>query len=174
MEIGIFLDNYEAGGVESVIANKIQSWPDHGCRFNILYNHLSAGVEKILRNKSLSNVNFVPLRLLTIEGMVYRRGRKIHIRCFGLILRYLFLVYNYFLIKKALKALPCDSFFIHHGGYPGSNSVLSAILAWYSLFSTKSILVIHNLHCKKEFTSLSIRIYYGLFYSKIFNYDLCL
>ena len=50
MRIGIYLENYDVSGVESVICNTINTWPNQTDEFIIVVNRDNDGIDFLRRN----------------------------------------------------------------------------------------------------------------------------
>ena len=146
MMIGIYVENYQAGGVESVILNTIECWPQGGDEFVIIANKEADGVREILRGRLKGNVRFVTSGIVSVPSLQERwPALSGVIRVLGFWGRHLLTLYNVFVLLGRLKQLRLDRLIIHNGGYPGAYSSFSALAASRRLGLPTVVYVIHNL-----------------------------
>jgi len=150
MVIGIYVESYETGGVDSVILNKIKYWPKND-KFIIFYNEEYREINKILKPELKDKVKFIKLNIYTIESICHRfklNNIKIFIRLLGVVAKYFFFIINFLNAIKILNKNKIESLFIHNGGYPGGLSTIPFALAFYLKKKKKSKYVIHSLPLK--------------------------
>ena len=148
MTIAIYIENYECGGLDTVILNKIKNWPNND-KFIIFYNQDYKQINDILKNE-LNNrrVDFVNINIFSLEKIysgLRTNQTKIIIRIAGVFLRYFFFILNFFRILCVLKKYKITELFIHNGGYPGGLSTVPCALAFYMSTKKKSKYIIHSL-----------------------------
>ena len=95
MTIAIYIENYECGGLDAVIVNKIKNWPKND-KFIIFYNKDYKQINDILKNELINyKVDFVNINIFSLEK-IYSRLRadqtKIFIRIAGVFIRYYFFI----------------------------------------------------------------------------------
>jgi len=151
MTIAIYIENYECGGLDTVILNKIKNWPNND-KFIIFYNQDYKQINDILKNE-LNNrrVDFVNINIFSLEKIYSKlttNQTKIFIRVAGVFLRYYFFILNFFKILCVLKKYKITELFIHNGGYPGGLSTVPCALAFYVATKKKSKYIIHSLPSK--------------------------
>jgi glycosyltransferase involved in cell wall biosynthesis len=150
MVIGIYIESYETGGVDSVILNKIKYWPKND-KFIIFYNKEYREINKILKPELKDKVKFIKLNILTIESICHRfklNNIKIFIRLLGMMAKYFFFIINFLNAIKILNENKIENLFIHNGGYPGGLSTIPFALAFYLKKKKKSKYIIHSLPLK--------------------------
>ena len=150
MAIGIYIESYETGGVDSVIANKIKYWPKND-KFIIFYNEEYREINKILKPELKDKVKFIKLNIFTIESICHRfklNNIKIFIRLLGVMAKYFFFIINFLNAIKILNENKIENLFIHNGGYPGGLSTIPFALAFYLKKKKKSQYIIHSLPLK--------------------------
>lgn len=151
MNIGIYIENYIAGGVETVIANKIRSWPEKQDSFIIFANKDNEGIAKILSQIDGVDVTIQPISILSVPSLMRKYGTVTGlVWLIGIYLRHLFVLLNTFRLIKIFKNFQLDVLFIHNGGYPGGFSCFSANIAAKWLGIKRLYYVIHNLAAKKR------------------------
>ena len=154
MTIAIYIENYECGGLDTVIVNKIKYWPKND-RFIIFYNQDYKQIENILKN-GLKNykVDFVRINIHSLDK-IYSKLRtpklKNFIRILSVVTRYYFFILNFVKILSVFKKYKIAELFIHNGGYPGALSTVPCVLAFYLLNKKKAKYVIHSLPSKISF-----------------------
>lgn len=156
MKVCIYLENYIAGGVDSVIANKVNNWPDKEDRIILACNRSHDGLKEILQKRITQNYGLVYLPVVTLPDIYgkYLPQAKIP-RCLFKALwiypRYFLLILNVFRLCRFFRRITPDALFIHNGGYPGADSARAAAIS-AKLCGIKSVyMVIHNLAKKSDF-----------------------
>lgn len=146
MRIGIYLENYDAGGVETVIANLITHWPVGNDEFVLVSNKEAEGVAMILKERLSQSFKKAQSDIISLPSLHERFPKfQFFIKAFGYYGRYLLILFNAFLLKRLFEGLKLDSIMIHNGGYPGAFSAVSAVIAARLCGIRKSLFVIHNL-----------------------------
>ena len=152
MAIGIYLESYETGGVDSVIANKIKYWPRKD-EFIIFYNAEFKGIDKILKYELNNKTKFIRLNIFTVESIIRRyklHNIKIIIRFIGILAKYFLFIINFFIAIQVFNKHKIENLFIHNGGYPGGLSTIPFALAFY-LKKKKCLYIIHSIPMRISF-----------------------
>jgi len=154
MTIAIYIENYECGGLDTVILNKIKYWPKND-RFVIFYNQDYKQIKYILKNELKKyKTDFIKINIFSLEK-IYSRFKsfqvKFFIRILSVVIRYYFFIFNFIKILNLLKKYKITKLFIHNGGYPGGLSTVPCVLAFYVLTKKKSKYIIHSLPSKISF-----------------------
>lgn len=145
MKIGIFFENYQAGGVDVVIVNKINYWKKKD-KFTLFYNNNYKEKNKILLKELKKKIDFCPLKIFSTETFFYKKiyDKRIIRIFFGFFLNYIFFYLNLRNFLKIIKLKSIDCLFIHNGGYPGGLSSVPFALSYY-LLRKKTFYVVHNI-----------------------------
>jgi len=145
------MEDYYLGGLDTFVINLINNWPDSSDCLTFICNNKHTGLDFI--EASLRRpCTIIRHNLLIFSGIfeLTEKNNKINnffvfiLRLFSPVLKYVFLVYNIFALKKILLKNSPDRLMIIHGGYPGGDSCRAASIAW-GLFSKKPY-SIHNFH----------------------------
>jgi glycosyltransferase involved in cell wall biosynthesis len=144
LKILLFTEIFDCGGVDTFIVNLINEWPVSDDEFVIVANSNYPGL-KIIEEKLARPCEVIRHRELiysniTGGGYFLRLIRK----AFSPVLRYLFIVYNVWILRQYLLHSNADALMVINGGYPGGDSCRAAAISW-GLFSGKSK-SIHNFH----------------------------
>jgi len=91
MKIGIFFENYQAGGVDVVIVNKINYWKKKD-KFTLFYNNNYKEKNKILLKELKKKIDFCPLKIFSTETFFYKKiyDKRIIRIFFSFFLKYIF------------------------------------------------------------------------------------
>ena len=164
MKICIYLENYIAGGVDTVIANKINYWPNDKDEILLVCNKSHDGLEKILEKQIKRPFRLVLSPVKTVTDISNKYLPRQHVmlrRCFqvpGLLFwfyaRYLLSLYNLPKLYTLFKQLKPDVVFIHNGGYPAADSARVAVKAAAMANVERIFMVIHNLAVKPRLPNL--------------------
>ena len=145
MNIGIFLENYQAGGMDRVLIDIIVYWPNNDDKFILICNedHEGLGIIKselggrikcTITYKSKKNWHVLSKNFL----------RKFYRGYFNVIGSYLHMpmeIVDYF---KIFKPLDFNAIIIHNGGWPAAKKTRSAALAAKIAKINKIVYVIHS------------------------------
>lgn len=151
MKIMFFMESYYCGGVDTFVINLINNWPDDSEKLILICNKNHSGIE-LIQNKIKRPCEIIKHRIVTFQQffnktqkvtMIERIVRFV-LKMLSPILRYVFLAYNIFALRKVLLKNNPDQLMIINGGYPGGDSCRAASISW-GLFSKKP-LSIHNFH----------------------------
>jgi len=161
MRIGIYLENYDAGGVEAVIANTITSWPRANDKFVIVANREADGVRLLIESYLRGNIAVVPSNIIALPTlhMAYPQF-SILIKVLGFYGRYLLILANIFILKVVFKKHALDALFIHNGGHPGAFSTVSALVAAKTCKIPHVVTVIHSSPRKRSLLHYPFEIVY--------------
>jgi len=163
MRIGIYIENYIAGGVETVVCNKIKNWPNCSDTFHIIVNEENEGIEKIFQRLSEVDVKLEITKVTnySIPKLTAKYPRLAPLIWFiGIYLRHIYVFLNYLRLNKLYRTLELDALFIHNGGYPGGYSCFSAVLAGQRQNIARMYYVIHNLAAQKHIWQLPFDYFY--------------
>jgi glycosyltransferase involved in cell wall biosynthesis len=145
MKIGVYIENYEAGGVESVILNTIECWPRAGDEFIIIANKEADGVGEILKRSLNRGVYFVTSGIVSVPSL-HKRWPSLSgvIRVLGFWGRHMLTLYNIPVLLARFRSLRLDRLMIHNGGYPGAYSSFAALAVARRLGLPKVVYIIHS------------------------------
>lgn len=146
MKIAIYVENFIAGGVDTVLANKINAWPIED-EIILLCNDTNDGLEKILKKRIKRPYELVISDILSTQDLVKKYSEfipRFFLRAFFYYGRYFLGIYNCILIYFKLRKKSIDAIFIHNGGYPAADS--ARFIVWSSkLASIEHIfMVVHS------------------------------
>ncbi|MDD5617771.1 MAG: glycosyltransferase family 4 protein [Candidatus Omnitrophica bacterium] len=151
MKIVFFMEAYYCGGVDTFAINLINNWPQKTDDLILICNRRHTGLEfirksvlrpcKIIKHDMAIFTGFFEL---TQEDSVFEKSLNLLLKLFSPILRYVFLIYNTWYLKRILLPLNADRLMIINGAYPGGDSCRAAAICW-GLFSKKPLSV-HNFH----------------------------
>lgn len=156
MKIIFFMEGYYRGGVVTFLINLINNWPIVSDELVLICNENNPGIGefekriirpcKVIKHKIITFMYFFnkPHKKNLFDSLI-----KITLKGFSFILRYIFLVYNIFALRKPLRKVKADRLMVVYGGYPNGDCCRAATIAW-GLFvkKPKSILNFHGLVVK--------------------------
>ena len=149
MKICIYFENYIAGGVDSVIVNKINNWPSQDDQFILVCNLSHEGLKKIIKAKINKKIEIIDSKILSLKVLAENNNKniffkKIIVKFLLNYLRYIYILINFIKLKKIIYQIKPCVIFIHNGGYPGGESSWSAALA--SFYNNVDVFnIIHNI-----------------------------
>lgn len=168
MKIGIYIENYIAGGVETVVCNKIRNWPDNTDEFYIIVNDDNEGVEKVFRRLSevTVSVDIKKVKIYSMPKLAEQHPRfALLFWIVGIYLRHVFVLLNFLRLCKLFESLRLDTLFVHNGGHPGGYSCFSAVLASRRQNIKNLYYIVHNLAAPKRVWQLP----FDYFYDRLVN-----
>jgi len=159
MKILIFTEIFDCGGIDTVIINLINSWPNSKDEFVIVANHNYPGLQVIEKN-----VNGRALRVEKHYTYIYSNFinyisskssllMKL-VRILSPIIKYLFLAHDVFALRRVIFKHKADAMIVINGGYPGGDSCRAAAICWSLFEGKRSIHNFHNLATKPRFVFL--------------------
>lgn len=164
MKICIYLENFIAGGLDTVIVNKINHWPNDKDEMLLVCNKSHEGLEKILKKQikrpfrlvlsPVKTVKDISNKYLPRQHVMLRKCVQIPSLLFWFYARYLLSLYNLSKLYTLFKQLKPDVVFIHNGGYPAADSARVAVKATAMVNVRKIFMVIHNLAVKPRLSNL--------------------
>lgn len=131
MKIGFFLENYIAGGVDTVLVNKINSWANERDELILFCNKGHDGLERILKPLLSKRCRIIELPFPTIIEMAEKVKLvvpEIVVRIAYYFGKYILYPVYTWLIFRLVKKYEFDTIYIHNGGYPGADLARAAIL----------------------------------------------
>jgi len=151
MKIVFFMESYYCGGVDTLVINLINNWPNDIDELKLICNKDHAGIESI-QSRIKRSCEFVLNKHQPFTGIFinkntkssFDRMKRMVLKVFSPILRYLYLAHNIFALRKIIMQNDPDRMLIVNGGYPGGDSCRAAAICW-GLFSRKA-LSIHSYH----------------------------
>jgi len=151
MRICFYLENYVAGGVDAVLVNTINNWPDDDDEILLVCNPTNKGLEKILTKDISRKYKLIMSSFVLSQDVSY----VVQNPFIKTVLRFLWyygeyvLYINYMMkLKKMFTELNPDVIFIHNGGYPGADTARMAVIGARLAGIKKVFMVIHNLAFK--------------------------
>jgi glycosyltransferase involved in cell wall biosynthesis len=152
------MENYIAGGLDTVIVNKINYWPNDKDEILLVCNKSHEGLEKILKKQikrpfrlvlsPVKTVTDISNKYLPRQHVMLRRCFQVPSLLFWFYARYLLSLYNFPKLYMLFKQLKPDAVFIHNGGYPAADSARVAVIAAAMANVKKIFMIIHNLAVK--------------------------
>ncbi|MBL79420.1 MAG: hypothetical protein CMH70_05255 [Nitrosomonadaceae bacterium] len=148
MNIGIYLENYRAGGLDRIIIDTINHWPNPTDSFTIFCNQEHEGLEWIIESVD-AQVEFVTYedpkfweKLPSCsEGSL---SRSILVAWYIVIGCYVMMPFQIFKLRRIFKKSEIEAIFVHNGGWPAARSSRSAALAASMEGIKNVVLVIHG------------------------------
>ena len=142
-KIAVVWEQFLAGGVDTYLAELINSWPNHDDHFTIYTNHRNSG-EKRLKEllKADANVRIVYVSSHFINS--FQLSPKLAFRIFRAPLKPILFVLSILMYKKYLADGEFDILIGQNGGYPASLGVLSGIFAAAWIGIKVRVLVVHH------------------------------
>lgn len=138
MRVLIHWIQYDAGGVDTQIAEMIRCWPDNQDQFTILSNTKNKGVPRLQNLISGQNVVYEQTSWNESRGAISSIIQFVFHPIHFVIL----ILKSYFHLKRFSKNH--DAIMVHAGTYPGSLLSLAAIVASSFLDIPKRMLVVHH------------------------------
>ena len=149
MNLVIFLEQYEMGGVDTHLINLLRGWPASNDFFFILVNKDHNGLgrleEELSKRENIRIIPYSPFSYAFIQGYLNRRPITRFFKFFSWILFPVFFFYSVYSVIRILKRIECDGILADNGNYPGGQGVLASIVASSILGIPKRILLTH--HC---------------------------
>jgi len=151
MKILFFMEDYFCGGIDTFIINLINKWPVNSDELILICNNKHTGLS-LLHESITRKCRIIAHNIIIFTGFFEKTRKKEKIdyiiefllKVFSPILRYCFLVYNVFALKKLLLKFNADQLLVVNNGYPSGDSCRAAAISW-GLFSKKPF-SIHNFH----------------------------
>lgn len=144
MKILLFTEIYDCGGIDTFVINLINSWPNKEDSFVIIANADYPGLNiienRVVRPCEVIRHNMITYPNLFINNTLLNNLKKIT----SPLLRYFFLCFNIWTLRKLLPQSTADVLMVINGGYPGGDSCRAAAISW-GMFSSKPK-SIHNFH----------------------------
>jgi glycosyltransferase involved in cell wall biosynthesis len=142
MNIVLFTEIFDCGGIDTFIVNLIAYWPNKNDRFILIANEDYPGLE-VIKNNLKDKIEIKKYKLTSYLKPFEKVGflKKITFP----ILKYFNLIYNIFAIKNLLVNHDYDFLMVINGGYPGGDMCRSAAVSW-ALFRKDKPKSIHNFH----------------------------
>ena len=145
------MEDYFCCGVDTFIINLINNWPNNSDKFILICNKKHTGL-KLIKDSLTRSCQIIVHKIIIFTGFFEKTQKKAKIdfliefvlKLFSPVLRYLFLIYNIFALKKLLLKLEADQLVVVNNGYPAGDSCRAATISW-GLFSKKPLSV-HNFH----------------------------
>jgi len=158
MRICIYLENYVAGGVDTVIVNKMNEWPDNNDEIVLICNGSHDGLKKMLKKQIRRSYGLILSPTKTFPDTYnkhskYFRGNRIlrvPFKFFWFCARYVLFVYNIRKLQVLFKRLKPDGVFIHNGGYPGADTARGAVAGAALAGVKKVFMILHNLAARPK------------------------
>lgn len=144
MILGFYIESYDAGGVDTVIENKIKYWPNRQSKFIIFYNNSYKYINLILKKNLKKKITFIPINILSLNILSSRYFPIFLKKILGIFTKYLFFFFNFLKVYNVLKKNKIDTLFIHNGGYPGALSCTACSLAYFLINKKKSVYIVHS------------------------------
>ena len=76
MKICIYFENYIAGGVDSVIVNKINNWPSQDDQFILVCNLSHEGLKKIIKAKINKKIEIIDSKILSLNVLAENNNKN--------------------------------------------------------------------------------------------------
>ena len=147
MKIGVYLEQYQAGGVDAHLLSLIEKWPDKNDRFVLFTNLDNPGIELHQRSYKKLNIDVVSFSSVSYMSMV----TWLMSLPLGKFLRYFaypflpfYFLRQYFQAKSLFQRNKVDFILADNGAYPGAWGALASILAANKLKIKNLLLVHHN------------------------------
>lgn len=147
MKIVMYVENFIAGGLDTVLANKINAWSLED-EIILMCNQTNDGLSKILKKRITRPYQFIASNILSVNDIISHKYIKIFPRIFFAAFfyyaKYFLGLYNLMSIYFKLKGRSIDAIFIHNGGYPAADSARFVVMS-AKLASIKHIfMVVHS------------------------------
>ena len=145
MNIIIFIENNQSGGLDTFCSTLINQWPNSGDSFTIVCNKSHPGkknLEYLIKRPCKFIYHNIPLswvmskRALFFLPSIFRRASQPF-------LRILFFPIQYFLIRNIFRQNDGNDLLVINGGFPGGESCRIANIVWFNI---KGKAGIHNFH----------------------------
>lgn len=150
MKICIYLESYICGGVDTVIVNKINNWPDPKDEIVLVCNRSNSGLESVLKNRIKRKHRLVISSVITLPDIYAKYLPKqpvleFSFKVFWLYLRYFLLCFNIAKLFILFKQLAPDIVFSHNGGYPGADSNRAAVISAKLAGVKRIFMIVHHI-----------------------------
>ena len=146
LRVAVVTEIYYAGGIDTVITNLVNHWPSSEDSFVLIANASYPGLAvietRLTRPLTVVRHDLPAFDTAWAKHRFFRVAKKI----VSPIVRYLFLFYNVFALRRLLVETNADQLLVVNGGYPGGDSCRAAAIAWRTISGKpKSIHSFHNI-----------------------------
>ena len=152
MNLCIFSENYQRGGVDTFLFSILNSWPEKSDKITLLLNH-DHSIQYSIKSRLKRNVNLEEFRNYAtrhtleqvknntseVDNFFFRQSNRF--KQIYRIAKFPLLVIQF--IKK-FKNSNFDHLLIVNGGYPGGLCCQAASIAWWLIRKRKSVFSFHN------------------------------
>ena len=150
MNILVFTEIYDSGGIDTFIVNLVNNWPNKTDTFKLISNNNYPGLKNI-KKRSLQKLSYLQYNS---ELIVCNTSKNIFSKIstyFSFPLTFLRDIILFLILFKGIKY---DKIIVINGGYPGGNKCRAASIA-SKIINPKALNVhnVHNLAQKKNFIS---------------------
>ncbi len=151
MNIGFFIENYREGGLDKILYEKLNNWPNNSDNLIIFHNQNYSGKKYI---KTINNIKDnlesykSPYDYLNLNKKSY--NNLFFKSLYNTFICYLFMLGEVLHFKKRFKEKKLEAIYIHNGGWPGSRISRSAAIAAKIAGLKNIFIIIHNLPQKKN------------------------
>lgn len=155
MTIGIYLENYRAGGLDRVVIDTVNHWPNSSDNFIIFCNDLHAGLVNLKKDiqrpvtyVTYSSPSYMRRYLKPKRVWLIRQLDRIFYATLGC---YITMLWEIPKLASLFKKWKIEALMIHNGGWPAARSSRSAMFAGHLAKAKKILIVIHGLAQKHPF-----------------------
>lgn len=149
MRIGIFVECFVvvAGGIDTVVVNQLNHWPNPEDTFVVICNKSHPAIERIYRPRlnARYRLELMPsIPLLDAQERLSRFMPVLAAKALTLYGRYLLAAWNAVVLVPFFRRLHLDAIFFHNGGMPGGDTERSGVLSARWAGIEKVFMVVHN------------------------------
>lgn|GEM_PF-1514531 len=146
LKIGIYLEQYQCGGVDSHLASLLKAWPNASDKFILITNKDNDGLRHygpIYQKLNVKTFIFQSVSYVSVLNFLQSLPLGKYLR-FGLYpFLPLFFLLQYLQGLRILRSAQIDFLIADNGAYPGAWGALAAVLASKRL-RIKSLLIVHH------------------------------
>ena len=145
------MENYRAGGVDRVVVDTINYWPNRYDKFVIFCNEEHLGLSTIRRNLSIPDrVQFSCYKSPTYMRKELANTHLLRRAWYYVVWCYVLMIKESFALRRRFLEYNLDNIYVHNGGWPAARTTRSAIFAALLCGIKNRALIIHNYPCKNS------------------------
>jgi len=151
MKIGLFIQNYSIGGIQTFLSNLLNNYKNNN-KIIIYYNKTHPDIN-FLKKKIKRKINYKNYQIFSIEDQFFKNSSFVnkYIKYIYILINPIIFSYQKFKLAQLFKKEKLDRLMVINGGYPGGDLCLAASISWYKINPTrKSWHNFHNIAVKKN------------------------
>jgi L-malate glycosyltransferase len=165
MRIGVYLENYRAGGLDRVMIDTLNHWPFHEDVFVIYCNDNHQGLPFLRQQLAVTvewRIYSAPayMRQSVWSARWRQEGARIFYNVVGC---YWHMLFDIPRLRKIFQSDQLQALMVHNGGWPAARTTRSAIIAGYLAGIPKLLMIVHGVmnryHWANRFQEMTLSRY---------------